>query len=325
MKLLAALAVVTLGLSAVSQDGPLGLINGQEIDKKVWNAVVYISAGSGRCTASVVGPRTVQSAAHCMGNGASISFQTASGDRYTAKCTHAPEYSQAAYDKLQASLTKGMKFEEVQQLMSEQEFVNATADYALCQTDKVVTGVTYDKVSSQALVKVGDEVVHVGYGCVRPGGGGGNDGILRMGTAKVTSTPNGNDNDIVTVGGAALCFGDSGGPAYFVPIGKTIEDRINIAINSRGDIRRTSYVSSNSTPTAQRFYRSWRTRTGEKICGLDSGVPDCRGANPAPVPREFVFQSRKINLKVKVKPENQVSDQDIRNVFQIHLNALDRE
>jgi hypothetical protein len=99
-----------------------------------------------------------------------------------------------------------------------------------------------------------------GYGCVNKGGGGGNDGYLRIGEAKVTKVPTNTNFDIVSKGTAALCFGDSGGPAYK-------NDRL-IGVNSRGNIENTSYVSAVHMAD-ESYMLTWAKANKVEICGVN--------------------------------------------------------
>lgn len=89
---------VQVGPSLIHPDVP-ALINGNVVDRKDFPATIWI----GNCTASLVGPRTVYTAAHCVRSSIAFSIGT---DRFTASCVVAPEY-------------RG----------------NPTADYALCYVD----------------------------------------------------------------------------------------------------------------------------------------------------------------------------------------------
>jgi len=192
------------------------LINARVADPTQFPASVWTRG----CTATVVGERVVFIAAHCVSG--SISF-TVGPTRYTASCSRAREYSG-----------------------------NSTADYALCQTDKTVVGIPYERINiDPSRFRVGDELLLTGYGCLRPGGGGGNDGVYRIGESRIRRLPSGSNNDIVTSGGASLCFGDSGGPAFHVD--PASGERVVVSTNSRGDIRTTSYLSATHTTMAQRF------------------------------------------------------------------------
>lgn len=163
----ARLNTVRQAILQVSASGEPALIGGVPAEPKDWPASVYASAGGSRCSATVIGERSVIIAAHCVGNGGSITF-TAGSNAYQAKCSHHPSYRQ-----------------------------NSTADWALCFTTRPVTGVPFENLGVSAKLAVGEELRLTGYGCIRPGGGGGNDGIFRIGKSAIRSLPSGSNYDTV--------------------------------------------------------------------------------------------------------------------------------
>jgi hypothetical protein len=248
------------------------LIGGVPAEIGEWPASVYAHTTNSACSSTIIGERVLLSAGHCMANGSTVSF-TAGANKYKAVCEHHPEYKK-----------------------------NPTADWALCEIDRPVTGVTFERVARNLNVRVGDQVRLTGYGCVRPGGGGGNDGIFRIGLAKVTSIPTGKNFDVVTLGGAALCFGDSGGAAYF----EYSDGRREIfGVNSRGNIKNVSYLPAVASSTMQDFMHSWVSRTGTAICGLTEGARACRDDKPEPPPSpkyDFKIRSKGACLIGKMNP-----------------------
>jgi len=221
------------------------LIGGTVVTPGKFPGVFYTRQGSSRCTGTVIGSRVVISAAHCMSNGGSLEL-THAGKTYKGKCTHAPEYRK-----------------------------NSTADWALCLLADEITDPIAESINTDASrVKVGGQIVLMGYGCIKNGGGGGNDGKLRVGTAPITRMPSGTNFDIVTRGASALCFGDSGGPSFFVDVDSGA--RWQTGVNSRGDIKTTSYLSSMHNQTVQKFITSWSASKGVKICGLHADATGCR-------------------------------------------------
>lgn len=242
MKILIALTLLTSGMLSAQEPQ---LIGGREANPKDWPASVYVSSGSSRCSATVVGEKSLLVAAHCIKDGGKLYFSIGP-NRYTSVCSHSIDYKK---DK--------------------------TADYALCIIDKPVTGIEFENINiDPSLIKLNDEVLLTGYGCIKPGGGGGNDGTYRVGEAKVIALP-GRTNDIVTAKGAALCFGDSGGPA-FKYLDKEKAVRVLISVNSRGNTVDTSYLSATHTAEALKFFKSWSSKTGQKICGLDVQAVGCK-------------------------------------------------
>lgn len=231
------------------------LIGGRAATAGEFPATVYASMSNARCSANVVGKRVLIIAAHCVGNGKTASF-TINGSTYNSVCTHSSDYAN-----------------------------NSTADWALCKTSTDVQGIEYERINvDRALVKIGDEITLTGYGCINPGGGGGNDGILRVGTSKATRTPSGTNYDIVTQGNAALCYGDSGGPAY-VYLDADKKGRVQVSVNSRGDIRTTSYLSSTANDAFRKFVGGWiLANQNVKICGIDDDAEGCRPLAGEPPP-----------------------------------------
>lgn len=224
------------------------LINGNPVDPKDWPTIFVTTQGSARCTGTVIGPKVLQLAAHCVGNGKTSSFVKDS-IKYVGTCTHHSGYK-----------------------------ADPTSDYALCLLDKEVALPWYETITDKE-VAMGEDLLLLGFGCTRPDGSNGNDGILRAGLAKVVELPL-DDNDIVTEGGAALCFGDSGSSAFM-----KVNDQYKVAaINSRGDIQTTSYLPAVYTDSAKEFYSKWAAEKKVEICGVTKDAKLCRGGEPIPPP-----------------------------------------
>ena len=224
------------------------LIGGSVQDPKTWPASFTTRQGNSRCTGTMIGPRTLQLAAHCVGNGRTASI-TSEGKTYPATCTHSPKYK-----------------------------TDATADYALCLLKEELGLPHYERILQEPLVKVGEKLILAGMGCTIAGGTGGNDGNFRVGESPIIRLPKYN-NDIVTKGGAALCFGDSGGSVFWKdPDGLLLVT----GVNSRGDIATTSYLSATFTSDAKEFYGSWAKQNSASICGVDPEAKNCRGSEQSP-------------------------------------------
>lgn len=222
------------------------LINGVPAEPGDFPASVYARAGNAACSATIVGERVLFMASHCMVNGGVVTF-SAHANSYSARCTHHPEYS-----------------------------TNSTADWALCLIDRPVTGIPFEVLGVHESLEVGDTILMSGYGCIKPGGGGGNDGIFRVGHAVIEGMPDGKAYDVVTKGGAALCFGDSGGSAYHVH-----EDgsRFIFGVNSRGDIDTMSYLPGVFAPTFIAWAKAWaKVSNNVKMCGVHGDAASCRMA-----------------------------------------------
>ena len=251
------------------------LINGRPADTALWPASVYAKSNGGACSATLVGERVLFIAGHCMAHNSSVTF-SAGANQYKARCSHHPEYRSG----------------------------NSTADWALCLVERPVTGVPFEAFGLDEILALEQEIRLSGYGCIRPGGGGGNDGIFRIGEAVIKGLPNGRNYDIYTVGGAALCFGDSGGAAYDE---KSDGKRFIVGVNSRGDIDSESYLPAVFTSAFKTFLTSWTTaNSGAKVCGFHKDALYCRNdsINPPPPPADgkFEINSKAACVKGVVQP-----------------------
>jgi len=202
------------------------LIGGQIVDPPPHEILQLYKNGSTWCTASLVGPRSIITASHCASG--QITFQSG-GKTIKASMKRHPKYS-----------TIGHQW-----------------DVALGTLDQDVPG-PYASLADH--VAVGDQVVLSGYGCWKNGK---YDGKLRMGKADITGKAG---TDWTTAKGSALCYGDSGGPAF------TLQGE-QFAVNSKGNISTKSWLSDLTSDGV----RSWLAKESEKqgapICGITA---ECR-------------------------------------------------
>lgn len=238
-----------------SGTGPT-LQGGREAKTEDWPASFYSNADK-RCTATLVGPRALLMAAHCVGNGREAAV-TINRLEYIGPCTHSVEYKDGAGDD--------------------------SADYALCRLDRQVPDIKFETINLNAKrPNHTNELLLTGYGCTKkPGPGetkpsGGNDGKYRIGEARVIAIAGERQNEpntIVTRGDAAICPGDSGGGAY-LPVASR---RVLVGVNSRIDFDTDeSFISGLSTPVAREFLDKWvRDNNSELICGLNFMNESCR-------------------------------------------------
>lgn len=231
------------------------LINARPANPSDFPATFYSFTAQGRCTSSLVGTKVLMTAAHCVLDGQQVTIAKGS-TQYTGKCSHAKDYPG-----------------------------NPTADWALCALDGEPPGVLHETINADnGLVKKDLVLLLSGFGCVTSAITGANDGTYRIGSSSVSVSPAGENNDILTTGGAAVCFGDSGGPAFVVsasaianPVAPNVlAKRLMVAVNSQGNIRDTSLLSSTSTALAQTFLKEWTTASGLKICGFSPEAEQCR-------------------------------------------------
>lgn len=231
-------------------------------------SILKIKTGQSGCTASLVGPRVMVTAAHCGKSGTSSQFEV-QGKSYSTQNERSPLYPGEDHDIL------------------------------LGLVDKPVEGIAYQSVANLPP-KVGDALYLYGFGCIQPGGGGGNDGILRTGESEVSSFSN---YDFVAKkpNGAALCFGDSGGPGFVEVDG----EKYQVGVNSKGNISDTSYLADLSKTDSQKFFKDFAAKHSVEICGVNK---DCFEP-PGPLPILIELESELLGkFSVELKPDTQEAD-----------------
>ena len=236
-------AAIVLGIGSIVPT----LIGGDPAPKDKYPSTVRIFMSGASCTATLIGPKVLLTAAHCVDDGKTVEFKYNGADVNSKPCSHHPGYAS-----------------------------NQTADFALCPLPTALSGIFETINTDHKLISKGDTITLTGYGCIKSDGSGGNDGILREGKAKVTKLPSSKNFDIVaTAAKGALCYGDSGGPAFS-------SSRTLIGVNSRGDIKTTSYLSAVHMAD-ESFIKKWADDLGLKICGLHPGGTCVKKSEPSPL------------------------------------------
>lgn len=225
------LSFVLAAPTSISFGSTQRLINGSPVEEGTFQEVVRIKTGGSGCTATVVGPRVIVTAAHCANTG-SVSKFMVGGVQYDAKMTRSSLYPRQDHD------------------------------ICIGVTDEEITGVKPASIGGSA--EKGTRITLLGYGCTKPGGSGGNDGVLRVGETEVISFKN-FDMVMKQSGGAALCYGDSGGPAFVIEEGK----HLLLGINSKGNIRDTSYDTRTDVEESKALFQKFTEDQGVEICGVN--------------------------------------------------------
>lgn len=238
-------------LSGVSMSQPEGqIIYGTIAQRDHWPATLVFLTAQGACTATAVGRRVVLTAAHCVEDGqtGTVTVSTA-GTTATLTCSHHPMY-----------------LNEI------------SADYALCLTGSPLPyfGTGYERISTDPnLISVNSQILLLGYGCTTNVGQR-DFGNLYHGFAQARRADHGRMY-FLTKGGAAVCFGDSGGGAYWVESPDNVAGRrLLVAINSRGDISTNSWLSKTWAEDFLVWARQWSAERSVSICGVSGPEDNCR-------------------------------------------------
>lgn len=240
--------------------------NGTVADTQKWPASFVMDSGDNRCTATLIGPQVLLTAAHCVGDGATATIKYADGKTYSGTCNHAT----SAYP------------------------LDPSADWALClmQSEVQRPKLYYEYISlDPSLLQHGTQLLAGGFGCTslttqKPE----NPPLFRTGPMFVDRAPESGQlwpnwifTTTATHGASFLCMGDSGGAIYSV---SADGQRWIVAVGSGTQATRgqsdylVSYLAALSTSGAATFIKGWLARTGAKVCGVANPTPNCRITPP---------------------------------------------
>lgn len=240
------------------------VIGGQPADSAKFPATLVIRPGTtptrSQCTATVVGIRSVLTAAHCLEGVANAQLKL--NQKYVpVTCEKHPKFTGTD------CVAKPLQY-------------TCAPDIALCYSaaDIIMPGLKYEKLNSFAprRVIVGDSLVLLGYGCTAengkpvPGLYTGRARVVAESKDAGATTPE--ERFIVVKGGAHGCFGDSGGAVYDKPDQPRMV--VGVLSNGRGDLAITRLVSTRDNLVLPWIVR-WGSLRGTKICGVHSNAPGC--------------------------------------------------
>ncbi len=231
------------------------VIGGDEVSVNKWSATLRLD-GNEDCTATLVGPRAVLTAAHCVADSSQGTLEVC-GNKIDATCDHHPDYQ-----------------EDVDEA-DEDWYAKVSPDFALCQLDESVEFITYETIETDSKkVAIGVNLGLLGFGCGRENHGMVTDfGDLRLGEARIMEIPKPPSYFAVTDSGATLCDGDSGGAAYFLDCD---QERKIAGVNAGQSCYRFSSIAITSTDGFLSWARSWSQLANLQICGIHSGIGSCR-------------------------------------------------
>lgn len=239
--------------------------------------------GTAVCTAALVGPQAMLTAAHCVPPSGVVTFKFA-GDTFTTDCEQHPTYRNGS---------------------------DVSADFALCGVRKAEhpngvslgSGNRFERINTSSMngwVAASSAspllVTLTGYGCISSiVEEDAIDGNYRVGSTYFVETSNSPSksrgprlyapdqvNNLITVDDDAyanLCPGDSGGPAFAFVNGK----RVIIGVNSRvfyRDATKKAYgaslVSATGGPSFESWASGWAKTQKVRVCGIEGSASGCK-------------------------------------------------
>lgn len=226
-------------------EGDLKIMGGEPQSPQNWPATLIFETKTGGCTATAVGAQAILTAAHCINDNEEATLKTATSS-VKLSCERHPRYALA----------------------------DSSLDFALCFAAQKLKGFAFENIgTSIAHPRKGQNVKLLGFGCTKEGGFDKSFGVLYLGDARVVRRPPGKDNYTVTAGAGAVCYGDSGGAAYYY---SSSTGRVVFAVNSKGDISEYSFLSSTFINDFTDWAIEWTEAKNVPICGLSPEATGCR-------------------------------------------------
>lgn len=271
--------------------GEIKLANGEVADKIHWQGllVAKFEGGDGSygyCTASLIGPNVILTAAHCLDTGGEnlVTSVRMNKSKIGMSCSSHPAYANAPP-------SDGLRAEQ---------------DYALCLLEKEIKEIAYETIDLSNQIQVGNQVVMTGYGCtkVRIDRYGElkydqSEDVLRIGVETISAIDTSpitfeEGNMFYTMSPAntepTLCPGDSGGPVFVLTLNANLRAATNrrvIGVNSavswyRKDLDSEtdfySYFAPLNHLAFRDFLKEWRQQhTSALVCGVGNYVAGTLG------------------------------------------------
>jgi hypothetical protein len=222
--------VLLIAVSATELFASSRVIGGTEVSGPDWDFVVRLGIRGAGCTGAVVGKNAILTAAHCIAPTVSGLIQINDED-VEVDGKRSPLYPMEDHD------------------------------VALLVT---ASPLPYRPAILGDRINMSDPVFILGFGCMDAGGSD-NPGTLRRGAASVTELKR---FDAV-LKGAALCFGDSGGPAVL----QGGPHPVVVGTGSKGNLLDTSYIARMDTNETSQFLQRMIADYGAEICGFNVDCP----------------------------------------------------
>lgn len=236
-KIIAALIILTLSNLSFGKNMVFEphIINGQPVLSGHYSEIVFLHMADHKCTATIIGPRTLITAGHCIFVSPNTWFEF-KGEKYSAFFYQSPIYIEQAQD-----------------------------DMAIGFTDIDIIGANPATLGEQ--INVNDPVRLFGYGCNSLEETG--SGVLRYGDSVIQAIGDNQDYDFTASHngeqGTMLCSGDSGGPTFVLKKNQLLL----IGTNSATDYAGESYITNLTHTVSKEFIKKIIEEHNLKICGIN--------------------------------------------------------
>lgn len=271
--------------SELLDEGSIQLSNGKDVTNPAdWQSLVFArftsrNGAQETCTASLVGPFVLLTAAHCLdGEGGQRSASLVVDDAtLTLACEMHPAYLAREPNNTEPRGPEDYALCEIP--------VRSGAGHSLAQIEFDFVEISHPPSQGRAVLLTGFgciKTVRNAYGRLRSEDGG---DILRLGEDNLAASRRA--GFLATMGDLSrepvICAGDSGGPLF---VGPTLRDiaapRRIVGVNSFLAPRRShandnivwSFMAPTATPIFETWARAWLNRParrGARICGINEG------------------------------------------------------
>jgi hypothetical protein len=242
MKKPLAFALIWIGTAAVALADDLVkpmIIGGTEASDDQFAEVASFETSIGLCSAVLIGPRVLLTAAHCASQNLSAAEIRFAHQVLLGTVEIHPDHHRTP---------------------------QSDRDIALVLLDSPVENISAASIRPDTNIVVDQNVTLVGYGCSENGGSGAA-GVKRFGKSLISEVQAG----LYVVRqslGSAVCFGDSGGPLYANSTDENEASLSLIGVHAAGNLRDTTYsVRLNAAENLQ-FMLVFADKHRVDICGL---------------------------------------------------------